>query len=83
MYIEPGYSNVFKPLVAAAEAHILKVAGPQWVYCFTPAGKISQLASSMGMQMEPYCVMSKLVTYDPPAKHVIDLSEAEVQGAPV
>lgn len=73
LVIRSGYQNVLSGLVHAAEAHILSTAGPQWVYLFTPAGKLTQLAASMGMALEPWCVMSKLVQPDLPAKPALAL----------
>ena len=73
MWIEQGHSEVFSSLVATAERTILKKTGPQYVYLFAPAGRISQLAQSMGMQLEPFCVLSKLVMPEAPSRPVIDL----------
>ena len=74
LYIEEGHSAVLPALVKAAEEYILRNVGPQWVYLFAPAGRITQLAQAMGMQLEPYCVLSKLVLPEAPAKGTIDLS---------
>jgi hypothetical protein len=74
LYVEPGHSAVFAPLVKAAEDYILANAGPQWVYLFAPAGRISQLAASMGMQMEPFVVMSKLVAPPIPSKGPVEFN---------
>jgi len=73
MWIEPGKSQLFTQLVHAAEEAILRRAGPQYVYTFCPAGRVSQLAQSMGMQMEPWVVMSKLVMPEVPAKPALNL----------
>lgn len=70
LMIEEGHSEVFKPLISEVEKFILKKCGPQWVYTFTPAGKLTQLAQAMGMQLEPWCVMSKLVVPEAPPKDV-------------
>jgi len=73
MWIEEGHSQIFSPLVAEAERTVLRKAGPQWIYCFTPAGKLSQLAQAAGMSMEPWVVHSKLVQLEAPSKIGIDL----------
>jgi hypothetical protein len=78
MWIEPGHSNLFLPLVKEAEKTILQRCGPAWVYLFAPAGKVSQLAATSGMQQEPYCVYSKLVMPEAPGRPAFDLSELEV-----
>lgn len=70
-WIEEGHSDIFKSLVKGAEQIILNRCGPQWVYAFTPAGRVTQLAASMGMQQEPWCVMSKLLVPDTPSKQEI------------
>jgi hypothetical protein len=72
MWIKDGHSELFKSLASAAERFILQRCGPQYVYVFTPAGRISQLAQAMGMQMEPYIIHSKLVMPEAPAKPSID-----------
>ncbi len=73
LVIRDGHAGVLKSLVAAAEAHILSSIGPTWVYLFTPAGKLAQMAQTMGMQMEPWVVMSKLVQPEPPARPVFEV----------
>jgi hypothetical protein len=84
MWIQPGHSDVFQPIARMAEKIILKKCGPQWVYLFAPAGRVSQLAQSMGMQLEPWNVLSKLVMPDPPSKTwPMDLEEMPVEGEPV
>jgi hypothetical protein len=72
LIIENGYQSVLAGLVAEAEAEILRAAGPSWVYLFAPAGKLAQLATSLGMQMEPWVVMSKYVQPEQQDKGVID-----------
>ena len=80
--IKDGHSQIFERLIRAAETVIITRTGAQWVYVFTPAGRISQLAQAMGMQLEPWCVMSKFVTPAVPAQPVVELPfvkpEAEV-----
>lgn len=91
LWLEQGHSDLFAPIVSAAERHIIAKAGPQWVYCFAPAGKLSQMAQTMGMQLEPWCVLSKLVQPEAPSKSVIelptpsenDVSEAMLDHTPV
>ena len=73
MWISEGNSQLFLPLVRAAEKIILNKVGPQWVYLFAPAGRVAQLATSIGMQVEPYVIMSKLVTPELPTKPAMDL----------
>lgn len=73
MWIEEGHSDVFTGIVRAAEKTIIGRAGPQWVYLFAPAGRVSQLAQHMGMQLEPWCVLSKLVQPDVPNKPMVEL----------
>lgn len=71
MYLEPGQSHLFTSIVRAAEGVILKNLGPQWVYLFSPAGRVSQMAATMGMQPEPFVVMSKLVMPEAPGRPLI------------
>ena len=73
LQIEDGYASVLPALVRGAEDLILKRTGPQWVYLFAPAGKLAQIASCFGMQLEPWVVMSKLVMPEAPAKQPIEL----------
>jgi len=73
LVIRDGWARVLPGLVAAAEAHILSTAGPQWVYLFAPAGKLSALAQSLGMQMEPWVVLSKLVQPPIPEKFLDEI----------
>lgn len=73
MWIAEGHSQIFTSLVSAAEKTILKKSGPQWVYLFAPAGKLSQLAQNMGMALEPWCVLSKLVQPELPHKIGVDM----------
>lgn len=83
MWIEPGHSELFKPIVAEAEKTILKKCGPTWIYLFAPAGRVSQLAQSMGMQLEPWNVLSKLIMPEAPAKldpFLSTLAEMPVEG---
>ncbi len=72
LQIEDGHANVLPALVEAAERIILQRAGPQWIYLFSPAGRLAQIAQHMGMGLEPWCVMSKLVTYPEPSRVVVD-----------
>ena len=81
MWIEDGNSSIFQSLVKAAERVIITRTGPQWVYLFTPAGKITQLAQAMGCQLEPWCVMSKLVAPELPGKPIPFLADTPVEGA--
>ena len=74
LIIEPGQASVLPSLITETEKVILSKCGPQWVYLFAPAGKISQLAASCGMQLEPWCVYSRLVVPETPAKPLVDLS---------
>lgn len=71
MWITPGQSQLFTPIVREAERVILKKAGPQYVYLFTPAGRVTQMAASMGLRPEPFVIMSKLVMPEPPARPLI------------
>lgn len=81
MWIKDGHSTVFSSLVTAAERHILKTTGPQWVYLFAPAGRVQQLAHVAGMQMEPWVVMSKLVVPPPvSATPLVDLMPTVEEG---
>lgn len=68
VYLEDGESDQFLSLVHEMEKTVLRRCGPQWVYLFCPAGKITRLAQTMGMQLEPWCVLSKLVMPETPAK---------------
>lgn len=79
MWIEEGHSSIFSSLAKAAEDTIIKRVGAAWVYLFAPAGRITQLAQNMGMQLEPWCVLSKLVQQAAPVKTAVDLSPLEPQ----
>lgn len=72
LQIEDGHANVLPALVRAAEDIILKRAGCQWIYLFSPPGRLAQIASAMGMQLEPWVVMSKLVTPPEPSRVIVD-----------
>lgn len=88
MWIEDGQSGLFQAIVSAAERVIVGKAGPQWVYLFAPAGRVSQLAQTAGMQLEPWVVLSKLVQPQSPAEPIADLmtpipaGEFTPQGSP-
>ncbi len=77
LWIEPGQSHLFTGIVKEAEKVILRKCGPQWCYLFTPTvqpvqlGRISQMATAMGMQLEPYVVMSKLVMPEAPGRPLV------------
>lgn len=62
MHIEHPHEAVFQRLVDIGEKLLLERVGPCLVYTFTPAGKITKLAAAAGMQLEPWNVMSKIVT---------------------
>jgi hypothetical protein len=84
--LDDGESAQFVPLVREVEKLILKKCGPMWVYLFAPAGRITQLAQTMGMQLEPWCVLSKLIQPNMPAKFKpieMDLEDMPVAGEPV
>ena len=86
MWIEPGNSDIFQKLAHIAESTILKKCGPSYVYLFAPAGRITQLAQTMGMKLEPWCVLSKLVMPEVPSKSgpfLMPLEDLPVEGAPV
>lgn len=72
-WIEDGHPEIFIPLIHATERIILEKVGPQWVYLFASAGKHSQLAQSMGMQLEPWVVLSKLVAPELPQQGPVEL----------
>lgn len=77
LIISEGHGGLLPRLVRLAEETILAKSGPQWVYLFAPAGKLSQLAQSMGMQLEPWVVLSKLIQPEPPEKLAIELLSHE------
>jgi hypothetical protein len=77
LILSEGHANLLPRLVSLAEETILRKSGPQWVYLFAPAGKLTQLAQSMGMQLEPWCVLSKLVAPELPEKPPIELLNHE------
>jgi hypothetical protein len=70
MYLEPGASDQFLGLVHRAEKEIATRLGGGNVFLFAPVGKISSLASSCGMNKEPWVVYSKNVA--PPAPVIIE-----------
>lgn len=71
LWIEPGQSHLFTSIVKEAERVILRKCGPQWTYLFAPAGRVSQMATAMGMQVEPFVVMSKLVMPEAPGRPLV------------
>lgn len=64
MWIADGESAIFSRIVSEAERSILAKCGPQNVFLFAPAGRISQLAQLCGMAVEPWVVLSKFVKPD-------------------
>lgn len=75
LWIEDGEANLLTGLVERAEEIILERTGPQWVYLFAPPGKVARIAERLGMQLEPYCVYSKLVTAPAPVKPMTAFEE--------
>lgn len=61
LWIEQGNEVVFSRLVGVAESLIAKHYGNRTVYVFAPAGKVSRMAQLVGMQVEPWVVLSKWV----------------------
>lgn len=82
LWIEPGQQALFLPIVKETERVLLKKAGPQWVYLFAPAGKVAQMAASQGMQLEPWCVYSKLVAPELPKRPSIMFAGDEEDEVP-
>jgi len=82
LMIDPGYGSVLPALVSAVEKHILSRCGPQYVYLFAPAGRTAQLAQAMGMQLEPWVVMSKLVMPKTPHKTPVELPLPALEEMP-
>lgn len=80
MYVTEGHSDLFLPIVKAAERLILQRTGVQYAYLFAPAGRVSRLAQTMGFSVEPWVVMSKLIAPDMPSKPVVELA-VPVNGA--
>lgn len=80
LWIADGYASVLQRLVTAAENTILSRTGPQWVYLFAPAGRLSQLAQMMGMQLEPWVVLSKLVQPVQPLPLAVELPSDALNG---
>jgi hypothetical protein len=77
LWIEPGHSHLFTSIAREAERTILKKCGPQWVYLFSPAGRTAQMATAMGMAMEPFVVMSKLVMPEAPGRPLVLMQSDE------
>lgn len=76
-WIENGKSQIFSALAQKAEEVVLQRCGPTWIYLFTPAGRISQLAATLGFQVEPWVIMSRLVMPELPARGAVDLLQSE------
>ena len=74
--IFPGHEALFPRLVRAAEKEILDKIGPSWIYLFAPQALV-KMASAMGMQLEPWHVMSKLVHKPDPIQPIPVLESAE------
>lgn len=86
MWIKEGHSSIFKSLVSATEKTVLRKVGPAWVYLFAPPGNVTELAQAMGMTLEPWSVLSKLVTPNIPVKpipFIMDLEDMPVDGEPI
>ncbi len=79
VWITPGQSQLFVPLVREAERVILQKFGPQYVYLFAPAGRVAQMAATMGMQLEPFVILSKLVMPEFPGKPLIFMTGENLQ----
>lgn len=74
LWIADGHSALLTSLVAEAERTILRKTGAaQWVYLFAPAGRLAQLGQAMGMGLEPWVVLSKLVLPEVPAQGPVEL----------
>lgn len=73
LVIRHGQGSILPRLIHEAEKFILERSGPQWVYAFVPAGKLSQIAQTMGMTLEPWNVLSKLVAPEVPPKDPISV----------
>jgi len=58
--IYPGHQALFPSLIRYAEEYILEKTGPQWVYLFCP-DDLLRMASAMGMDQEPWKILSKFV----------------------
>ncbi len=81
LVLRPGHSSALSLLISETERYILSTIGTQWVYAFVPAGRLSQIAQAMGMQLEPWNVLSKLVTPDqPPMKGALDLEPIDMDA---
>ena len=75
LVIKPGHAAMLPRLVQAAEDHILQTTGPQWIYLFAP-NELVKMATAMGMQLEPWHVLSKFVG----PKHIPQPIEALAEG---
>lgn len=73
VWVKKGRGSLLSRLIHGMEEFILKRCGPQWVYLFTEAGKMSTIASRFGMATEPWVVHSKLIIPDLPGR--IDLED--------
>ena len=84
LWIDTGRSAIFPALCAAAEKVILEKVGSCWVYLFTQPGRMTQMALTQGMQVEPWTVLSKLVMPDvsQPVMSLMD-EEEESQQLPL
>lgn len=81
MWIEPGHEAVFNSLVHATERTIAERAGECDVYLFAPAGKVARLAQLAGMRTEPWVVLSKHVSPEPPQILPLEHSNSESSEA--
>lgn len=66
MWIKPGHSEEFFPIINKAEETILSTSGPQWVYTSTTLEKVTDIALGMGMEQLPEKLFCKLVVPKPP-----------------
>lgn len=60
--INKGYAHMFKALCRKTEDVLKERVGSVWTYVFTKPGRMAALAESVGMEVEPWVVMSKFVT---------------------
>lgn len=79
MWIEQGNEHIFARLVSTAEKLISEKFGSRIVYVFAPAGKVARMAQLVGMQIEPWVVLSKVIE---PAEPVQPVSPSDIDPIP-
>ncbi len=61
LHLTDGHEHLFRRLARTLEFEIANRIGTCDVFLFAPPGRIESMALAMGMEKEPWCIMSKHV----------------------